>query len=495
MSVASGAAPYPELGLLIDGRWHGLDAGAAKRDVHAVIDPSTEDILAELPLARPADLDAALAAAQRGFDVWRRTPALERSRILERAAVLMAERTETLVAAMVREQGKTLGGARFEIGAATESLKWHAEEARRIYGRVIAARRPGVRQFVLREPIGVVAAFTPWNFPALTPVRKLAGALAAGCSLVMKGAEESPGTLVLIARCLQDAGLPPGVFNLVFGVPHEVSEHLLASPVVKKMSATGSTAVGKHLGKLAMDKLIRTTMELGGHAPVLVFDDVDVDAVVAAVAPKKLLSSGQNCISPTRCYVQRQVYSRFVDGLAEWARHVRVGDPLREDVDMGPVSNQRRLDALQRLVEGSVAAGARVVAGGTRIERRGYFMPMTVLADVPDNARAMQEEPFGPMLLVTPFDSVDEALRRANALPYGVAGYAFTRDGALAMQVADELQVGMLGINEMQVALAEAPFGGVKESGIGRENGIEGVDAYLQDKFVTHGSLSADGRG
>lgn len=476
--------PHALLGLLIDGRWR-----RSATDQVDVLDPSDERIIARLPLATQADLDDALAAADRSFRTWRATPAIERAAVLSRAAALMTERLEPIARALVREQGKTIGGARYEVRTAAESLQWHAEEARRLYGRLIPSRAADIRQFVLREPVGVVAAFTPWNFPALTPVRKLAAALAAGCTMVMKGAEESPATLVLIARCLQDAGLPDGVFNLVFGVPHEVSEHLIASPVVKKLSITGSTPIGKHLGRLAMDRLVKTTMELGGHAPVLVFDDVDVDAVAAAVAPKKLLSSGQNCISPTRCYVHRAVYDGFVERLADWTRRVRVGDPNHADTDMGPVSNRRRLDAVTRLVEGSVAAGARVAAGGRRLPGPGFWHEMTLLADVPDHAPAMHEEPFGPLMLVTPFDDDDEAITRANALPYGLAGYAFTRSQRRAMHVTDTLQVGMLAINHAQVAFAEAPFGGVKESGIGRENGREGLDPYLVEKFVSHRAI------
>jgi succinate-semialdehyde dehydrogenase / glutarate-semialdehyde dehydrogenase len=472
---------YPRLGLFIGGEWLRSAAG-----VHEVLNPSTEEVLAQLPRADAAALDQALIAADRAFRAWSRTPALDRGRILSRAAALMLEREEPIARAMVLEQGKTWSGARYEVRAAAESLQWHAEEARRLYGRVIPARQPGVRQYVLREPVGVVAAFTPWNFPALTPTRKLAAALAAGCTMVMKGAEESPGTLVLIAQCLADAGLPPGVFNLVFGVPHEVSEHLLASPLVKKMSITGSTPVGKQLGRLAMDRLVKPSMELGGHAPVLVFADADPEQVADALAPKKLLSSGQNCISPTRLYVQRPVYERLVERLASWTRAVRVGDPFREEVDMGPVSNRRRLEAVQRLVAGSCAAGARLAAGGGRLERRGFFHQMTLLRDVPDDAPAMQEEPFGPLLLATPFDTYDEVIARANALPYGLAGYAFTRSDRTAHAVSEDLQVGMLAINHLQVALAEAPFGGMKESGIGRENGMEGFEPYLQSKFVSH---------
>lgn len=475
---------YPRLGLYLDGQWHG--AGAATGEAsHEVINPSTGLVLARLPLASAAGLDVALAAAQRAFIPWSRTSAMERGRVLARAAELMVQRTEAIARALVLEQGKTWAGARYEVGAAAESLQWHAEEARRIYGRVIPSRQRGVRQLVLREPVGVVAAFTPWNFPALTPVRKLAAALATGCTMVMKGAEESPGTLVQITQCLHDAGLPPGAFNLVFGVPHEVSEHLLASPVVKKMSITGSTAVGKHLGRLCMDRLIKPGMELGGHAPVLVFADADPVAVADALAPKKLLSSGQNCISPTRLYVQRPVYHALVERLAGWTRQVRVGDPYLEDVDMGPVSNERRLQAVMRLIEGSLACGARLAAGGGRIARPGFFHQLTLLGDVPDDAPAMQEEPFGPLLLATPFDSYDEVIERANALPFGLAGYAFTRSARTADAVAEDLQVGMLAINHLQVALAEAPFGGVKESGIGRENGTEGMDAYLQTRLVS----------
>ncbi len=473
---------YIDLQLYIDGEFRAASDAATQ----PVINPASEEVVGHVPVATEADLDAALEAADRAFETWRRTSPYEREAILERAVVLMCERAERIGRIMSLEQGKTLGQAIYEVSIAADSLKWYAEEGRRTYGRVIPSRDASVHQMVLQEPVGPVAAFTPWNFPALTPARKIGGALAAGCSLVIKGAEEAPGTLQAIVECLHEAGLPAGVLNLVFGKPAMISEHLLNSEIIRKMTLTGSIAVGKHLAKMAADRIMPATLELGGHAPVLVFDDTDVERAVQLSAERKIYNAGQVCIAPTRFYVQDAIYDEFADRMAQFASSTKVGDPLDPTTQMGPVSNKRRLDAIERLVAESVDAGAEILSGGKRIGNRGFFFEPTVLGNVPDHAAVMQEEPFGPLTPITRFESYDEVITRANSLPVGLGAYAFTSSDATAQKLTRDLEAGMVGINHLQISMAEAPFGGIKESGYGSEGGTEGIKAYLTTKFVTH---------
>ena len=472
---------YANLEMLIDGKW--TLGGAGKTE--AVINPANEAPLAELPHASRADLDAALAAAERGFRVWKAMPPIERCRILREGARLMRTRIDTIATVLTQEQGKILAEAKAEVASAIEILEWYAEEGRRAYGRVIPGRVAGVRQLVLKEPVGVVAAFTPWNFPAVTPMRKIAGALGAGCSIILKPSEETPGTSIAMARCLQEAGLPPGVLNLVFGVPSEVSTYLISSPIVRKISFTGSTAVGKQLMKLAADGMKRTTMELGGHAPVIVFDDVDVDAVAKLTAGGKFRNAGQVCISPTRFFVHESKYKRFVEAFTAIASGLKLGDGLDPTSQMGPMANNRRLEAMAMFVADAKDKGAKINTGGERSGNRGYFYKPTVLSDVPDNARMMTEEPFGAVAPIVPFKSFDEVVERANGVAYGLAAYAFTASEKTASAITDALQWGMVGVNSLAVSTPETPFGGVKDSGHGQEGGIEGLDAYLNVKFVS----------
>jgi succinate-semialdehyde dehydrogenase / glutarate-semialdehyde dehydrogenase len=473
---------YPAtLQLFIDGEWL---SGSGRR-TQSVINPATEEIVGELPHASIADLDRALAAAERGFAIWRATAPHERGKILKRAADLLRERQADIARNATIESGKPIVETRIEIGMAADTLEWYAEEGRRAYGRVLPQRAPGMRLTVLKEPIGPVAAFAPWNFPLGNPARKLGAALGAGCSVIMKPAEETPASGLAVARALVDAGLPSGVLGIVFGVPAEVSSHLLASPVIRKVSFTGSTQVGKHLVKLAAEGMKRTTMELGGHAPVIVFDDVDVDHVLDLSVAAKFRNAGQVCVSPTRFYVHERIYESFVAGFAKRAAALPVGDGLVETNRMGPLVSARRLSAIRSLIEDARLQGAIVRSGGERLRSPGYFWAPTVLSDVPDSARTMNEEPFGPVAIIKSFRTHAEVIRAANRLPYGLAAFAFTNSAGQVNLLGEQLEAGMVGINSYLISVPESPFGGMKESGHGSEMGVEGLDACLVTKFVS----------
>jgi succinate-semialdehyde dehydrogenase/glutarate-semialdehyde dehydrogenase len=472
-------ATYPSLKLYVDGEW--LEAGS--RRTHRVLNPATGQALGELPLVDAADLDRALAAAEKGFRVWRQSQPDQRAAVLSGAARLLRERVDIIARNATLEEGKTLGEARQEAHAAAGLLDFYAGEAVRIYGRVLM-RPPGMRTLVVKEPIGPVAAFSPWNFPIHNPVRKLGAPIATGCSVILKPAEEAPASAIAVMQALLDAGLPAGVAQVVFGVPDEVSRHLLASPIIRKLSFTGSTTVGRQLARLAADTVKKTTLELGGHAPVLVFDDCDLDRTVETLAASKFRNAGQVCVSPTRFYVQQGVYDRFVEALAARTSRIRVGDGLDADAEMGPLANPRRPTSIEAMIGEAVADGARVLTGGERIDSSGFFFRPTVLADVPIETRAMNEEPFGPLIMAARFDGIDEAIEQANRLPFGLAAFAFTENGRQANRVADAIESGMVGINTARVAAADAPFQGVKQSGHGSEDGIEGLEACLVTKTI-----------
>jgi succinate-semialdehyde dehydrogenase/glutarate-semialdehyde dehydrogenase len=474
---------YTDLALFIDGAFLSGDG----RESEPVLNPATGQPLAQLPHATAADLDRALVAAAAAFRLWRKVSAYDRSRIMERAADLIRDRKAAISRIMTLEQGKPLAESEAEVAYAADVIEWYAEEGRRAYGRIVPSRVAGLRHAVTPEPVGVCLGFTPWNFPALTPARKIGGALAAGCAVILKAAEETPGTAVELARAFADAGLPHGVLALVFGKPAEVSSHLIASPISRKVSFTGSTAVGKHLMRLSVDGMKRTTMELGGHGPVLVFDDVDVAATARIAAAGKYRNAGQVCISPTRFYVQEAAYGAFVDTFVEAARAVKVGGGLEPGVTMGPLANPRRVDAMERLVADARARGGKVATGGSRRGNAGFFFDPTVITGIPDDALVMTEEPFGPIAPIVPFKSLDEVLTRANSLPYGLAAYAFATSARTQAAVAEGLEAGMVGINSFAVSNPETPFGGIKDSGHGSEGGIEGLQAYFNTKLVTQG--------
>ena len=472
---------YDDVALLIDGKWREAVAGERL----PVINPGTEKQIGWVSLARVADLDAALAAAARGFSVWRQTAPLQRAKVFAGAATLLRERIDRIAQLMSLEQGKPVAEARGEIERAAEMCDWMGGETQRIYGRLIPARTANVTQMVVKEPVGIVAAFTPWNFPVNQIVRKVAGALAAGCSIIVKGAEETPASCAELVRAFVDAGAPPGSVNLVFGVPAEISGYLVPHPLVRKISFTGSTAVGKQLASLAGQHMKLATMELGGHAPTLVFADTDVDSAAKALVAAKFRNAGQTCISPTRFLVERPAYDRFVDVFVETAKSIKVGLGLDPSSQMGPMANSRRMDAMQRMTGDAIAKGAKLRLGGRRVQRDGYFFEPTVFTDVPLDAALMNEEPFGPIALINPFDDIEAAITEANRLPFGLAAYAFTGSAETAKIVAEKVESGMVSINHIGLGFPETPFGGMKESGYGFEGGSEAIEAYLQTRFVT----------
>jgi succinate-semialdehyde dehydrogenase/glutarate-semialdehyde dehydrogenase len=474
---------YTELGLFIGGKW----ANGSGRKSEPVINPANEKPLADLPHASKGDLDEAVEAAKKGFEVWRKTSAWDRGRIMRKAADLMRERAANIAKILTQEQGKTIAEATGEVLAAADVIEWMGEEGKRAYGRIIPSRLPGTRQMVMQEPVGICAAFTPWNFPAITPARKIAGALSAGCSLILKASEETPGTAIEMARAFADAGLPAGVLNLVFGIPGEISEHLIAKPEIRKISFTGSIPVGKHLVKLAADTMKRVTMELGGHSPVIVFDDVDAEKTADAAVASKYRNAGQVCISPTRFYVQENSYNKFAARFTEKAKGIKLGDGLDKDTRMGPLANARRLDAMANIVADCQSRGGKLAAGGKRHGNQGYFFEPTVVTDLPDDSKIMTQEPFGPVAPIVTFKSFDEVVERANSLEFGLAAYAFTTSNSTAAAIGDALESGMVGVNSIAISTPETPFGGVKESGHGSEGGIEGLGAYLVTKFISQG--------
>ena len=474
-------AAHPDTLLYIDGQWR---PGAGGRSID-VIDPANGAVIGQLAHAERSDLDDAVAAALRGFQIWSATGVYERYRIMRRAADLLRERAETIGAIMTREQGKPLAEAKGETMAAADIIDWFAEEGRRAYGQIIPARAPGVTQMAIKLPVGPVAAFTPWNFPINQVVRKLSGALAAGCSIIVKAPEETPASPAELIRAFADAGVPAGVVNLVYGVPAEISEYLIAHPAIRKISFTGSTPVGKHLAALAGQHMKRATMELGGHAPVIICEDADIAHAAQVMAGSKLRNAGQVCVSPTRFLVQGAAFEPFLNDFSAALSRARVGNGFDEGVQMGPLANERRVAALQSLVADAVQQGARLVTGGERIGNSGNFFAPTVLADVPLAARIMHEEPFGPVAVVNRFDTLDDAITEANRLPFGLASYAFTRSAEAMQRLGLEIDAGMTTINHLGLALPEVPFGGVRESGYGTEGGSDAIDAYLVKKFIT----------
>ena len=471
---------YETIELLINGEWRKGDGGGQD-----ILNPADESVIGWCPHASAEELDMALAAADEGFKVWKDMTPLARQKIMSKAADLMDERVDHIAEFLTREEGKPHGESKIEMGFVSDLTRWYGEEGKRAYGRLIPARILGARQMAIKEPIGPVAAFVAWNFPGTNVIRKIAGALGAGCSIVIKPSEETPATAVCIAKCFQDAGLPPGVINMVFGVPDSVSRHILASPIIKKMSFTGSIPVGKHLQKLAADNMIRCTMELGGHSPVVVFDDADLDKAMDMMSGFKFRNAGQVCISPTRFYIQENVYDKFVDGFAERTKALKIGNGMDDGVFMGPLVADRRLAVMDEFVQDAKAAGAEIVTGGERIGNQGYFYAPTVMKNVPDTAKIMTDEPFGPLAPMTSFKTTDEVLEKANSLAFGLASYVFTQDANKAKTMEHGINAGMVGVNHPMVSMPETPFGGVNESGYGSEGGIEGLEAYQRTKFMT----------
>lgn len=472
---------YPDTQLFIDGTWRAARHGATI----PVIDPATEEVIGQVAHARTEDLDDALAATLRGFDTWRKTSPFDRSKLMRRAAEILRERADTIAPMMTREQGKPLAQARMEVMGAADTIDWFAEEARRTYGQIIPARTVGVQQLAVRHPVGPVAAFTPWNFPINQVVRKLCAALAAGCSIIVKAPEETPASPAELIRAFADAGVPNGVIGLVYGVPAEISEYLIKHAVIRKISFTGSTPVGKLLAGMAGQHMKRATMELGGHAPVIVAGDADWQKAAAQMAASKTRNAGQVCVSPTRFLVDQKISDNFLEAFSSGMQKIKVGNGFDEGVEMGPLANERRIPMMEELIGDAVEKGATLVTGGHRIGNKGWFFEPTVLADVPLNARIMNEEPFGPVAIVNRMASLDDMIAEANRLEFGLAAYAYARSHEAVERIGREVESGMISINHIGLALPETPFGGIKDSGYGTEGGSEAVMAYMDTRFVT----------
>ena len=473
---------YPDTKLLIDGQW--CDAASGK--TIDVINPATSVKIGTVAHAGKQDLDAALSSVEKGFKVWSQTGAYDRYKLMRKAADILRQRVDSIATIMTLEQGKPIAEARGEVSSAADIIDWFAEEARRTYGQIIPARAPGISQLAIKLPVGPAAAFTPWNFPINQVVRKLSGALAAGCSIIVKAPEETPAAPAQLIQTFLDAGIPAGVINLVYGVPAEISEYLIPHPTIRKISFTGSTPIGKHLAALAGQHMKRATMELGGHAPAIVFDDADVEQAVKVLGGSKFRNAGQVCVSPTRFLIQDGVYDQFLEGITEIARNLKVGNGLDASSQMGPLANERRIPALEELIADAVSHGAEVKTGGRRIGNEGNFFEPTIIANAPVSSRIMNEEPFGPVAIVNRFSTLDEVIEEANRLPFGLASYAFTRSGETSQALGLRIDAGMTTINHLGLALPEVPFGGVRDSGYGTEGGSEAIEAYLVTKFVTH---------
>ncbi|WP_137176397.1 NAD-dependent succinate-semialdehyde dehydrogenase [Roseomonas sp. AR75] len=476
---------YPDTQLFIDGTWRAARSGRTL----PVINPATEEVIGQVAHASKNDLDEALDAAAKGFAAWKKVSAFDRSKLMRKAADILRSRADETARLMTLEQGKPLPEAKMEVMAAADIIDWFAEEARRAYGRVVPARGEGIYQLVVKEPVGPVAAFTPWNFPINQVVRKLSAAVATGCSIIVKAPEETPASPAMLVKAFVDAGLPAGVVGLVYGVPSEISEYLIPHPVIRKVTFTGSTPIGKHLAALAGAHMKRVTMELGGHAPAIVFDDADLDLAVKTLAGAKFRNAGQVCVSPTRFMVQEKLYEPFVEKFVALAKGLKVGDGVAEGTQMGPLAHDRRIPWVEGLVADARQKGAEVHTGGERIGNKGYFYQPTVMTGVGKDARMMNEEPFGPVAMIAPFKEFDEVVEEANRLPFGLAAYAFTRSAKTANAVAAKVETGMMTINHLGLALPEVPFGGVKDSGYGSEGGSEAIEAYLNTKFVSQAGL------
>ena len=472
---------YSDVSMMIDGAW---TKGANGRTI-PIVNPATEEVIGQLAHAEKSDLDRALAAADKGFRQWRKVSAYDRYKIMRKAADLMRQRLDEICTIMTMEQGKPLYEAKGETALAADIIDWMAEEGRRTYGRIVPARMENVHQLVMKEPIGPVAAFTPWNFPINQVVRKASAALATGCSIIIKGPEDTPGSCAQLIKAFVDAGVPAGVIQLVYGVPSEISEYLIPHPIIKKVTFTGSTPVGKQLAALAGLHMKRVTMELGGHAPAIVFEDADLEQAVNVLGANKFRNAGQVCVAPTRFLVHEKVYPEFVERFTAYARNVKVGNGLDADSKMGPLVAERRLHAMDSFVSDAISKGAKIETGGQRKGNKGYFYEPTVMTNVPLDARIMNDEPFGPLAPITSFKDFDGVMKEANRLPWGLAAYAYTKNTKTMAQVGAAFESGMVSINHHGLALPEVPFGGIKDSGYGSEGGLEALEAYLNTKFIS----------
>jgi succinate-semialdehyde dehydrogenase/glutarate-semialdehyde dehydrogenase len=473
---------YGAFGLFIDGSWSGAPTGALTE----ISDPATNEVLGVVPAATTDDTHAAIDAAKRAFENWKETPAWTRADLIHRVADVMAARAAEAGRQITLETGKPLAQSGREWGLAVDQFRWYAEEARRIYGRIVESRVPGGRFEVSHEPVGVVAAFTAWNFPAALIARKVAPALAAGCSVIVRPSVEVPGVAMIMFDCIREAGIPAGVANLLIGPTANTYKPIMASPVVRKVSLTGSTQVGQQMIRDSAETVKRVSMELGGNAPMIVFDDADLEKTLDLAVPTKYANSGQVCVTPDRFYVHESVHDSFVEGFAKRASALKLGHGLKNDTQMGPLINQRRLTAIEGIVEDARSRGGKIVTGGKRPAElnSGFFFEPTVITNLPDDALALAEENFGPIAAITPFTSRDEVFERANASEMGLSAYVFTRDAGRAREAIETLSAGMVGVNSFALAAAEVPFGGIKASGMGREGGVEGILDYSNVKLA-----------
>ncbi len=476
---------YPDTQLFLNGEWK----DSLSKETLEIINPATEEVIGKVSHARKEDLDLALKGAENAFNEWKHVSAYDRSKILRKAADIVRSRVDKIATLMTLEQGKPLAEAKGETLGAADSIDWYAEEGRRAYGRIIPSRATGIFQYVFKEPVGVVAAFTPWNFPLNQVVKKIAAAFAAGCTAIVKGPEETPASVAELIKAFDEAGMPKGSINLVYGIPAEISEYLIAHPIVRKVTFTGSTAVGKQLASLAGSHMKRATMELGGHSPAIVCEDADVNAAVKILSANKFRNAGQVCISPTRFLVHDSVYDQFVDGFVKQAEKLNVGNGLDEGIKMGPLAHDRRLTAIEGFVADAVEKGAKILTGGKRKGNKGYFFEPTVMTGVSNDARIMNEEPFGPLAPINSFSSIDEVIEEANRLNYGLAAYAYTNSAKTAQDLGARIESGQVSINHHGLGLVDTPFGGVKDSGYGSEGGPEGLDAYMTTKLVSQTGL------
>jgi succinate-semialdehyde dehydrogenase/glutarate-semialdehyde dehydrogenase len=483
--MSTAVAPRIPTQMYIDGEW--CDAPAGK--TLAVINPADESVVAEVAYGSAAEAGRAIDAASRAFPAWRACSAYDRAKVLKKTAELMRERVETIGRTLTQEQGKPLAEAKTEVLHAADTFEWFAEEGKRTYGRIIPPANVAKRYYAIKHPVGVVCTITPWNFPAALPSRKIAAAMAAGCTVVCRPADQTPLTLIQMFACLADAGVPPGVANLVLGPSRALAEVFFESPVVRKISFTGSTEVGKELIKRSAAHVTRLSLELGGHAPLIVFPDADVEQVAQMAVLGKFRNNGQVCIAPSRFYIHEKIAKGFTEAAVELTKKLNMGDGLEAGVQVGPMFEAKALEKTSALVEDARAKGAKVLTGGGRSTRfsKGFWFEPTVLREVNNGMRVMTDEPFAPVMPLIDFSKIDDVIAAANNTPYGLAAYVFTNDLTVATRMAEGLEAGIIGINDPVPATPQCPFGGMKESGMGRELGIEGLDAYLETKCVSIG--------
>jgi succinate-semialdehyde dehydrogenase/glutarate-semialdehyde dehydrogenase len=469
--------------LFIDGKWCDADGG----QTHPVVNPATEERIAEVAWGGRAETRRALEAAQRAMPAWMKLTAWDRAKILKKTADLIRERADAIARTMTMEQGKPLVEARGEVVSAADTFEWFAEEGKRAYGQVIPNSAPGKRHLTLKHPVGVVGAITPWNFPVTLAARKIAPALAVGCTVVCKPAHQTPLCLMQVYQCMEEAGLPAGVANLVVGSPQEIGDEFLENPICRKISFTGSTAVGKRLMRGCADQVKRMSMELGGHAPFIVFPDADPEAGAKVAVMGKFRNNGQVCIAPSRFYVHKDVQKKFTEAAVELAKSLKMGNGLDAGVEVGPMIEKRALQKTMELVEDARKTGAKVLTGGKNSDRfpKGFFFEPTVVTGLSPQARIMTEEPFSPVMPLLEFRDLEDVIRAANNTPYGLAAYVFTNDLSIAWRMAEGIEAGIIGINDPVPAAVQCPFGGMKESGMGRELAHEGMEAYLETKYVS----------